>query len=164
MLLNKAGYGKEGSPLILNIVHNPGGPYLPGDQSALEKDYRRELSTRFGITFHQLFCMTNIPITRFERYLKKENTYQKYMSLLQERFNASTFSHLMCRDQLSVGWDGTLYDCDFNQMLDCKVTGEKPSKIGDATIKDFEGIPVSTGQHCFGCTAGAGSSCGGSLV
>lgn len=163
-LLNAVGYGKEGTGLLLNLVHNPGGAYLPGEQSALEEDYKRELFSRFGITFNQLFCMTNMPINRFEEYLKEKQNYEDYMSLLQNNFNFSTFSHLMCLNQLSVHWDGTLYDCDFNQMLDYELVGKKTLQIGSATIKDLEGIPVAIGQHCLGCTAGSGSSCGGSLV
>jgi radical SAM/Cys-rich protein len=164
ILLNGVGYGKQNAGLILNLVHNPGGATLPSDQSSLEQDYRRELYDRFGITFDRLFCMTNIPINRFEKYLKQNENYEDYISLLKEKFNTSTFTRLMCLEQLSVRWDGALYDCDFNQMLDYKLTGENPSRIGDAAVKDIEGIPVSVGQHCLGCTAGAGSSCGGSLV
>ncbi len=164
ILLNGVGYGKQSAGLILNLVHNPGGASLPSDQSSLEQDYRQKLYERFGISFDRLYCMTNIPITRFEKYLMQNESYEDYISLLRENFNTSTFSHLMCLDQLSVRWDGALYDCDFNQMLDYKLTGEKPTQIGDAAVKDFEGIPVSVGQHCLGCTAGAGSSCGGSLV
>jgi radical SAM/Cys-rich protein len=163
-LLNAVGYGREGSGLLLNIVHNPGGAYLPGEQSALEQDYKRELSDRFGITFNRLFCMANMPIARFERYLRNKEKYENYMSLLRENFNTFTFSHLMCLDQLSVRWDGALYDCDFNQMLGYGLNGKKTSRIGDTVAGDIEGIPVAVGQHCFGCTAGAGSSCGGSLI
>ena len=162
--LNRAGYGLENTGLFLNIVHNPGGAYLPGDQPSLERDYKRELANRYGISFNQLFCMTNMPIARFEQYLKEENNYEKYMFLVHDSLNDSTFSQLMCLEQLSVRWDGALFDCDFNQMLDNKLIEEKPSHIGDVVVKDFEGTPVSIGNHCLGCTAGAGSSCGGSLA
>jgi radical SAM/Cys-rich protein len=163
-LLNAVGYGKEETDLLLNIIHNPGGASLPGEQTVLEEDYKRELFSRFGITFNQLFCMTNMPINRFEEYLKEKQSYEDYMSLLQKNINLSTFSRLMCLNQLSVRWDGTLYDCDFNQMLDYKLTGKGTVQIGNATIKDLEGIPVAIGQHCLGCVAGSGSSCGGSLI
>jgi radical SAM/Cys-rich protein len=163
-LLNAAGYGKEETGLLLNLIHNPGGASLPGEQAVLEEDYKRELFHRFGITFNQLFCMVNMPINRFEKFLKEKQRYEDYLSLLENNINFSTFSHLMCLNQLSVRWDGTLYDCDFNQVLDYKLAGKKTVQIGTATVKCLEGVPVAIGQHCLGCVAGSGSSCGGSLV
>lgn len=163
-LLNAIGYGKEETDLLLNLVYNPGGGYLPGDQSTMETDYKRELWEQFGITFNQLFCMANMPIARFERFLKRGNSYENYISLLEKNFNASTLPNLMCLGQLSIRWDGFVFDCDFNQMLDLKQPEKKSPYISDIVAKEMVGAPVAVGQHCFGCTAGSGSSCSGALA
>jgi radical SAM/Cys-rich protein len=158
--LNALGYGKSGSDLLLNLVYNPLGASLPPLQAALERDYKRELAARFGIEFHRLFTITNMPIKRFADVLARTGKHEQYMSLLVNHFNPDTVDHLMCRSLVSVGWDGLLYDCDFNQML------EMPGMRSIWTIESVSGLAgrgIATGAHCFGCTAGAGSSCGGSL-
>lgn len=161
--LNALGYGQEGSGLRLTLVYNPGGAFLPPDQGALEADYRARLFRDFGIVFSQLFTITNMPIKRFAWQLNRAGDLERYMDLLVSSFNPGTVEGLMCRTQLSVSWDGKLYDCDFNQML------ELPIEHGDTldTIDSFHQVlnrPIVTRGHCFGCTAGAGSSCGGTLL
>jgi len=161
--LNALGYGRPGSPLVLNLVYNPVGAFLPPPQEALEARYRDELRRGFGIEFHRLFTITNMPIKRFADFLERQGQGEAYMSLLVNHFNPTTVPGLMCRSLLSVGWDGSLYDCDFNQML------EMPLGAHVRTIWELDSIdllamrPIATGTHCFGCTAGAGSSCGGAL-
>jgi len=166
-LLNEIGYGKPDSPLQLNLVYNPLGASLPPPQDRLEADYRRQLREHFGIEFHRLFTITNMPIKRFAEQLTRAGHYENYMDLLVNRFNPTTVDKLMCRSLISIGWDGGLYDCDFNQMLEMRVTGPsgKPyNAIWDiSSYSDLDGRPVATDSHCFGCTAGCGSSCGGSL-
>jgi radical SAM/Cys-rich protein len=161
--LNQLGYGKTGSELVLNLVYNPLGASLPPDQKNLEADYKRELQEHFGIEFNHLFTITNMPIKRFAEMLLREGRERSYMGLLVNHFNPSTVESLMCRSLISVGWDGQLYDCDFNQMLEIGVPEIKTIWNMDS----FSGLaerPIATGSHCFGCTAGAGSSCGGSIV
>ena len=161
--LNALSYGQPGSPLVLNLVYNPVGAFLPPPQAELEARYKDELRRGFGIEFHRLLTITNMPIKRFADFLERGGQREAYMSLLVNHFNASTVPALMCRSLLSVGWDGSLYDCDFNQML------EMPLGAGVRTIWELDAIdalatrPIATGSHCFGCTAGAGSSCGGAL-
>jgi len=162
--LNRLGYGRPGTGLVLNLVYNPLGPSLPPPQKPLEEEYKRELGARFGITFNRLLTLTNMPISRFLKDLEKQGSTERYMELLVERFNAETVESVMCRTLVSVGWDGTLYDCDFNQMLDLPVNGGLPRHIRDFDAALFSQREISTGAHCFGCTAGAGSSCGGALV
>jgi radical SAM/Cys-rich protein len=162
--LNRLGYGQPGSGLILNLVYNPLGPSLPPPQKPLEDDYKRELGARFGITFNRLLTLTNMPISRFLKDLTKQGATERYMQLLVEKFNAETVDGVMCRTLVSVGWDGTLYDCDFNQMLDMPVNNGLPRHIRDFDAFLFARREIRTGAHCFGCTAGAGSSCGGALV
>jgi radical SAM/Cys-rich protein len=165
-LLNGLGYGKE-SDLELDLVYNPGGPVLPGNQLSLEEDYRRELSERFGIVFSHLFTITNMPIGRFFEELKKTKTEKEYTALLFDSFNPKTIDDLMCRHQISVGWDGTLYDCDFNLALDLPLNHGAPSHIEALLSRSTEEVShrtIVTGNHCFGCTAGAGSSCAGALI
>jgi len=151
------------SPLVLNLVYNPVGAFLPPPQAELEARFKDELRRGFGIEFHRLFTITNMPIKRFADFLVRQGQREAYMSLLVNHFNPTTVPGLMCRSLLSVGWDGTLYDCDFNQML------ELPLGAGVRTIWELDSIdalatrPIATGSHCFGCTAGAGSSCGGAL-
>ena len=158
--LNALGYGTR-EELPLDLVYNPGGPSLPPEQGALESAYRRELGSHFGIRFTRLYTITNLPIGRFQHDLQRQGYAEKYQDLLERTFNQSTVNELMCRHQLHVGWDGTTYDCDFNYAL------KLPANAGH--IRDFDPATflarrIVTGPHCFGCTAGAGSSCGGSLV
>jgi radical SAM/Cys-rich protein len=161
--LNRLGYGRDGSELALNLVYNPIGPYLPPPQVTLEADYRRELWARYGISFHHLYTLTNMPISRFGHFLQRAGKYEEYMELLVSAFNPAAVEGLMCRDTVSVGWDGRLYDCDFNQMLELPMVA--PFRhIRDLAIEELEGAPIVLGNHCFGCTAGAGSSCGGALT
>ena len=160
--LNDLGYGKK-KELILNLVYNPVGPHLPPPQKKLEEDYKQKLYADFGIVFNQLYTITNMPITRYARYLKAFHQYDAYVDLLINSFNPATVAGLMCVNTLNVGWDGKLYDCDFNQMLGMQVHNRRPFTIADVTLKDLENWEVLTGNHCFGCTAAAGSSCQGAL-
>jgi radical SAM/Cys-rich protein len=160
--LNGLGYGSD-PELPLNFVYNPGGAFLPPPQSALEEDYRRELGQRFGIVFSHLLTITNMPLGRFRNELNRQGERENYLRLLQKSFNPETVSGLMCRNQLSVGWDGTLYDCDFNLALGLPVDHGAPDHIKTFKPEDLRVRRIVTGDHCFGCTAGAGSSCGGAL-
>jgi radical SAM/Cys-rich protein len=162
--LNEAGYGK-GDGLVLNLVHNPVGAFLPGDQASLERDYRRELQMRHGVTFDRLFAITNMPISRFLEHLDRTGSLHRYMELLVASFNPRAADGLMCRTYLSVGWDGTLYDCDFNQMLEMPANHGAPQTLA-ALLEAGVALPrrVVTDRHCFGCTAGAGSSCAGAVA
>jgi len=162
-MLNVVGYGQEGSGLILNLVYNPAGAFLPPSQIALEKEYKKELSSRYGILFNQLFAITNMPISRYLDYLLTSGNYEMYMDKLISAFNPASVQNLMCRTMLSVGWDGYLYDCDFNQMLDLKVSASTSQHISDFDFEKLKNRDIIIKQHCFGCTAGEGSSCGGSL-
>lgn len=162
-LLNRLGYGKKDSGLILNLVYNPVGPHLPPDQAELEMDYKERLSEDFGIVFNQLYTITNMPITRYEKYLRAMKQYDGYIELLNQSFNPITLEGLMCKNTLSIGWDGRIYDCDFNQALGMEIRNGKPLTIFDLDLKKLEGQEILTGNHCFGCTAGAGSSCQGAL-
>ncbi len=162
--LNAAGYGRPGSGLRLNLVYNPTGAFLPPQQAMLESDYRRELRRRHGIEFNDMFVITNMPISRFLEYLLESGNYAEYMERLQAAFNPATLAGLMCRDTLSVSWDGWLYDCDFNQMLDWKLNHGAARHIRDVDLSALSEAPIVTGRHCYGCTAGAGSSCGGALA
>ena len=163
-LLNEAGYGMGGR-LVLNLVHNPVGAFLPGDQASLERDYRRELLLRHAIVFDSLYTITNMPISRFLEHLEKSGNLERYMQLLVASFNPRAADGVMCRSYLSVGWDGALYDCDFNQMLELRANHGAPQTLRALLAA---GGPVArrvvTGRHCFGCTAGAGSSCGGAVA
>ena len=161
-LLNAIGYGRTASGLTLNLVYNPLGASLPPQQQKLEADYKTQLRENFGIEFNRLFTITNMPIKRFAEFLFREGKQEAYMALLTNHFNPATVSGLMCRDLVSIGWDGRIYDCDFNQMLDL----ETPSGKSIWKIESFAELAeksIATDGHCFGCTAGAGSSCGGSL-
>lgn len=164
--LNALGYGQPGSGLLLNLVYNPVGPYLPAAQAALQADYQRELRARFGIEFNQLYTITNMPINRFRAHLEKSGQFESYMDKLLGAFNADAAEQVMCRSLISVGHDGTLYDCDFNQMLDMAVAGPSGSP---ATLFNFDFAAlmrrrIRFASHCLGCTAGAGSSCGGATA
>ncbi len=164
--LNALGYGRPSSSLRLDLVYNPLGASLPPPQARLETKYREELGRLFGIEFHQLLTITNMPIKRFARLLERTGQRRAYMSLLVNHFNPKTVPGLMCRSLVSVGWDGRLYDCDFNQMLDMPL-GAAAGVRSIWDILSFDvlvGESIATRQHCFGCTAGAGSSCSGALL
>jgi radical SAM/Cys-rich protein len=162
--LNALGYGVPGSGLVLNLVHNPVGAFLPPPQAALEADFRHALDHKFGIQFNHLFCITNMPISRFLEFLLRSGNYEQYMERLAQSFNPQSVKGLMCRNTISVGWDGRLYDCDFNQMLDLEVEVSKSRHISAFDVSALDGRRIVTGRHCFGCTAGAGSSCGGATA
>jgi radical SAM/Cys-rich protein len=162
--LNAAGYGVRGSGLVLNLVYNPVGAFLPPPQGSIEADFKRELLDRYGITFNHLYTITNMPISRFLDYLRRSGNEERYMQKLVSAFNPSTVEGLMCRNLISVDWVGNLYDCDFNQMLELPVGPGLPQTIFDFDIEKFTTRAIVTGPHCFGCTAGAGSSCGGIIV
>ena len=164
--LNEIGYGKSDSGLVLNLVYNPVGPHLPPPQDKLELDYKRILSEQFGIVFNHLYCLTNMPITRYATHLRLRGEYDRYMDLLASNFNGTTLDQVMCRNLISVGWDGSVYDCDFNQMLDLPMTDGAGRRLSIASLAldQVADRPIIVGDHCYTCTAGAGSSCGGSLV
>lgn len=162
--LNDLGYGQDGSGLRLVLVTNPVGAFLPGDQAAMERDWKRELLRRHGIRFNALYCLTNMPIGRFADWLLESGNWESYLHELMSRFNPGAVAGLMCRDTVSVGWDGKLYDCDFNQMLDLPMRARGGVHISDVDLDRLANRPVVLGTHCFGCTAGAGSSCGGSTA
>lgn len=162
--LNALGYGKEGSGLIFNLVHNPVGAFLPPNQSALEKDYKRELSKRYEIAFNRLYAITNLPVGRFLEYLLASGNYEAYMTKLVSQFNPVAAKGVMCRNTISIGWDGYLYDCDFNQMLELKVGYGAPTHIKDFDWEKLNRRKIVTRQHCYGCAAGAGLSCGGAIA
>jgi len=162
-LLNALGYGLEGTGLALNLVYNPLGPKLPPPQADLEADYRDELAKRFGIRFNRLYTITNMPISRFLDDLHRSGQYEAYMETLITSFNPASVDGLMCRSLINVNWDGRLSDCDFNQMLDLPVEGAAPQTIHEFDLARLARRRVVTGMHCYGCTAGAGSSCGGAI-
>ena len=162
--LNELGYGEQGTGLLLNLVHNPVGPCLPPPQQELEAAYRQKLRGRYGIEFTHLYTITNMPISRFLDDLLRSGQYEAYMAKLIAAFNPATVGRLMCRTTLSVDWQGYLYDCDFNQMLELRVEDGLPQHIRDFDLATLINRPIVTGQHCFGCTAGQGSSCQGTLV
>jgi radical SAM/Cys-rich protein len=161
--LGRLGYGRPGSRLGLDLVFNPPGATLPPPQPELEATYRFELRERFGIEFHHLLAITNMPIRRFAHTLEREGNLEAYLSLLVNHFNAETVPQLMCRSLVSVGYDGRLHDCDFNQMLDLPIGGGARSIWDVEDLTQLEGDSIATSAHCFGCTAGSGSSCGGAL-
>ena len=162
-MLNKVGYGTNDSELILNLVFNPSGPDLPGDQMKLEQDYKRVLKSDFDIEFNNLFTITNLPISRYLQYLVASNNYEAYMDKLVNAYNPLAAEAVMCRNSISVGWDGFLFDCDFNQMLDLKVAVQG-KHITKFNLEEIQNREVIVNQHCYGCTAGAGSSCGGATT
>lgn len=162
--LNALGYGQPGSPLELNLVYNPNGAFLPPNQTALEQDYHRLLGENFGIVFHRLYALVNMPIQRFGSWLLSKGHFQTYMATLRDAHRDENLASVMCRSTLSVGYDGHLYDCDFNQMLKLPLAGrEQPTHLRD--LLDSE-VPsrIAVAGHCYGCTAGQGSSCGGALT
>lgn len=163
-LLNEAGYGQEGSGLVLALVYNPGGAFLPASQAALEAQFRQELRRRHGVEFTRLFAITNMPIGRFGDFLRRSNNAERYWQRLAASFNPTAVPSLMCRRMVSVGWDGALYDCDFNQVLGLTIDSGLPCRIEDFDYERLAARAVVTAEHCFGCTAGGGSSCGGALA
>ena len=162
-LLNSLGYGTDPS-LPLHLVYNPVGAFLPPSQAELEADYKRELKKHFGVVFNNLYTLTNLPIGRFASYLRRNNKLDEYMQLLIQAFNPATINGLMCRNTISVGWCGEVYDCDFNQQLGMQLNNGAPIFLWDIDPASIENRRIMTGNHCFGCTAGAGSSCGGAIV
>lgn len=162
-MLNRVGYGIPGSGLILNLVYNPSGAFLPSNQEQMERDFKAELKKHYDIRFNSLFCITNMPVSRYLEYLLKTGNYDKYMDRLVTAFNPTAARNVMCRNTLSIGWDGYLYDCDFNQMLELKVKAPV-NHISALDAKSLNNRPIRVNQHCYGCTAGSGSSCGGSTT
>ncbi len=162
-MLNEVGYGKEGTGLELHLVYNPSGAFLPASQETLQAEFKRQLKRKFDIDFNLLFAITNLPIARFLDYLLESGNYKEYMEKLVDAYNPATVSSVMCRTTLSISWDGYIYDCDFNQMLDLKVAA-KSQHIDDFDIAALQNRSIVLNQHCYGCTAGAGSSCGGEIA
>jgi len=163
-MLNEVGYGTDDSDLMLNLVYNPTGAFMPGSQEGLEKEFKQKLQEGYEITFNNLYTITNLPISRFLDYLVVSGNYNEYMEKLADAFNPTAAQGVMCRNTLSVGWDGHLFDCDFNQMLGLRVNHGSPTHIKDFNLKQLNTREVIINQHCFGCTAGAGSSCGGATA
>lgn len=163
-MLNAVGYGKQETGLMLNLVYNPAGAFLPPSQDALEKEYKFELMKKYNISFNNLFAITNMPISRYLDYLLTTGNYDKYMDKLIAAFNPAAVANVMCRNTISVGWDGFLYDCDFNQMLDLKVNPATSQHLADFDFNLLKNREIILKQHCYGCTAGAGSSCGGTVA
>ncbi len=161
--LNAVGYGRDGR-LVLDLVYNPGGAFLPPAQCKLEADYRKHLLDDFGIRFTRLLTLTNLPINRFAHFLERTGQYRAYMELLGTSFNPATLQNLMCRHLISVDWQGRVFDCDFNQMLDLPLEGGPHRFLWDIDVETLTDRQIAVGSHCLGCTAGAGSSCGGVLV
>ncbi|TCI84935.1 arsenosugar biosynthesis radical SAM (seleno)protein ArsS [Tenacibaculum sp. M341] len=162
-MLNEVGYGVEGSNLKLDLVYNPSGAFLPGDQAALENDFKKALKEDFNIVFNSLFAITNLPISRFLDYLIASENYEDYMYALVEAYNPMAVANVMCTNTLSISWDGWLYDCDFNQMLNLKVAS-KVKHISEYNEELLQNRKTIINQHCYGCTAGAGSSCQGTVA
>jgi radical SAM/Cys-rich protein len=162
--LNALGYGQPDSGLLLTLVYNPLGPSLPPPQPGLEAAYRHQLGSRYGITFNRLYTITNMPISRFLEDLVRSGRHEEYMAKLVAAFNPAAAAGVMCRTTLSVGWDGKLYDCDFNQMLELPLAANLPRSIHEFDATALAGRRIMTGQHCYGCTAGSGSGCQGAIV
>ena len=162
-MLNDVGYGKEESTLKLNLVYNPTGAFLPGDQEQLQMEFKNKLKDGWGVEFNDLYAITNLPVSRFLEYLVASGNYNDYMQELANAFNPTAALGVMCRNTISVSWDGFLYDCDFNQMLDLKVA-DAASHISQFNINELNNRSIILNQHCYGCTAGAGSSCGGTVA
>ncbi len=163
-MLNAVGYGIPESGLALNLVYNPAGAFLPPSQRSLEIEYKEELLKTFGIRFNNLFAITNMPISRYLDYLLSTGNYHTYMEKLISAFNPSAIQNVMCRNTISVSWDGFLYDCDFNQMLELSVSAEKSTQLKDFDLNALNNRVIVIKQHCYGCTAGSGSSCGGAVT
>ncbi len=165
-ILNELGYGKENSGLKLNLVYNPSGAFLPPEQTQLEQQYKKKLFQLYQIEFNSLYAITNMPISRYLDYLVVSDNFESYMSELIEAYNPSSIEHLMCKNTLSIGWDGYVYDCDFNQMLDLNILDSvnNPLHIAQVDTAHLSKRAIRVSEHCFGCTAGAGSSCGGTIA
>lgn len=163
-MLNEVGYGIAGSGLTLNLVYNPSGAFLPPSQEGLELEFKSKLRDGYQIEFNNLFAITNLPISRYLHYLVNSGNYEGYMEKLVNSYNPVAASNVMCRNTISVGWDGYLYDCDFNQMLDLKVAVPKSKHLSEFNLEELDKRSVIVNQHCYGCTAGAGSSCGGTVA
>ncbi|MBW0162143.1 MAG: arsenosugar biosynthesis radical SAM protein ArsS [Sediminibacterium sp. Gen4] len=163
-MLNAVGYGMEGTGLLLNLVYNPAGAFLPPSQIALEKEYKDALLERYNIQFNQLYVITNMPISRYLDYLLVSGNYSSYMEKLIQAFNPVAAANVMCRNTISVGWDGYLYDCDFNQMLDLKIGCSGSDHLSNYSSSAISEREIILNQHCYGCTAGSGSSCGGAVA
>jgi radical SAM/Cys-rich protein len=163
--LNALGYAQPGSPLVLNLVYNPQGPSLPPPETALESAYREHLGERYGIAFNRLFALANMPIQRFGSTLISKGQFNAYMDTLRAAHRDENLESVMCRSVLSVDWQGYVYDCDFNQMLGmpARVNGYRRPRLRDVAAHDLTGSPIAVADHCYGCTAGQGSSCGGAL-
>ncbi|MFD2515810.1 arsenosugar biosynthesis radical SAM (seleno)protein ArsS [Pontibacter locisalis] len=163
-MLNDVGYGKEDTGLLLDLVFNPSGAFLPSGQKSLEAEFKRRLKSGYDIDFNSLFCITNLPVSRYLDYLIRSGNYENYIQKLIDAFNPVAAAGVMCRNTISVGWDGYLYDCDFNQMLELKVEEGMPRHIREFDAEPLDKRHIVLNQHCYGCTAGAGSSCGGETV
>ena len=163
-MLNAVGYGKEGSGLILDLVYNPGGAFLPGGQAELEREFKKELKAHFDIDFNSLFTITNLPISRFLDFLIRSENYEEYMEKLVASFNPAAVKGVMCRNTISIDYDGHMYDCDFNQMLGLKTQKSAGQHIRDFDLENLQNRDIIINQHCYGCTAGAGSSCQGTVA
>lgn len=161
-MLNAVGYGKKDTGLNINLVYNPTGTFLPGNQASLEAEFKRQLKRKHDVDFNSLYAITNMPISRYLDYLLESDNYETYMQTLLDAFNPGAVAGVMCRNTISVSWDGYLYDCDFNQMLDLKVAGK--NHLADFDLEALENRDIVLNQHCYGCTAGAGSSCGGQVA
>ncbi len=162
--LNRVGYGRPDSDLKLHLMYNPAGAYLPPEQGALEDRFQQELKRRYDIDFNRLYTLLNMPIGRFKEFLEKSRNYERYMGKLAAGFNPATVTGLMCRNLISVSWEGRLFDCDFNQALNLPLAEGLPQTIWDFDLPSLEGRPINLGDHCYGCTTGGGSSCGGCLA
>jgi radical SAM/Cys-rich protein len=162
-MLNGRGYGREAGGLVLDLVHNPMGSFLPGPQAALEQEYKAELAAVHGVIFNKLFCLTNNPVGRFREHLAAKGSYEEYMATLERAFNPSAAENVMCRTTLSVGWDGSIYDCDFNQMLGLRVDHGAPDHIEKFDLEALRRRRIVVDDHCYACTAGQGSSCQGAV-
>lgn len=164
-MLNDAGYGKIGSELKLNLVYNPSGAFLPSDQMALEKEFKEKLKNLYNIDFNNLYAITNLPVSRFLEYLVRSGNYEGYMEKLVNAYNPLAAENVMCRNTISISWDGFIYDCDFNQMLEMKIDIEKSRQhLSNFDIDSINKRNIRINQHCYGCTAGSGSSCSGNLA
>jgi radical SAM/Cys-rich protein len=162
--LNQLGYGTPDSGLALNLVYNPVGAFLPPKQEAIEAQFRKELRVRHGVEFNHLYTITNMPVSRYLEFLVESGNYEQYMERLANAFNPTAAAGVMCRSMISIGWDGTLYDCDFNQMLELPVSQGAPAHIRDFDPVQLNQRQIVTRNHCYGCTAGSGSSCGGTVA
>tara|TARA_Y100000780_G_scaffold232580_1_gene267278 strand:- start:55429 stop:56505 length:1077 start_codon:yes stop_codon:yes gene_type:complete len=163
-ILNGLGYGKEGSGLKLDLVYNPGGAFLPPSQASLQEEYKKRLKEEIDVEFNELFTITNMPIKRFLDDLEKQGKLEEYMQVLVDNFNPMAAKNLMCRDLVSIGYDGKIYDCDFNQMLEIPQSGAEKNIWNIRSLAEFDFKDFATENHCYGCTAGAGSSCGGATT